>query len=84
MGASWIDFSSIFIDFGLDLVILLGWFGVSWGSFWEALGSLGASRGLSWSFLGGFGASRIDFTCFLIEFSYFSTDFSNFPQRTPA
>ena len=57
MGASWIDFSSIFIDFGLDLGILLGGFGVSWGSFWEALGSLGASWGLSWDFLGILGAS---------------------------
>ena len=68
LGASWIDFSSIFIDFGLDLGILLGGFGVSWGSFWEALGSLGSSQGLSWSFLASLGASWADFGCVLIFF----------------
>ena len=71
MGASWIDFLSIFIDFGVHLGTLLGGFVASWVSFLEALGSLGASWGLSWSFLGSFCTSWVDLGCFFVFFLYF-------------
>ena len=72
LGASWIDFLSIFIDFGVHLGTLLGGFGASWGSFLEAFGSLGASWGLSWSFLGSFCTSWVDLGCFFCIFLVFS------------
>ena len=58
LGPSWIDFLSIFIDFGLHLGALLGGFGMSWGAFWRflaLLGPLGKSFGASWRVLGAVG-----------------------------
>ena len=78
LGASWINFLSIFIDFGVHLGTLLGGFGASWGSFLEAFGSLGASWGLSWSFLGSFGNSWVDFGCFFAHFQHFPLDLPTF------
>ena len=61
-------FIDFFIDFRAHLGTLLGGFGVSWGSFLEALGSLGASWGLSWSFLASLGASWADLGGLLVSF----------------
>ena len=76
-----------FIDFYRFWPSFGGPFGRVWdvlGSILEVLGSLGASWEVFWSFLESLGSCWVDFTCFSLEFSYFSSDFSDFPAADPS